>query len=298
MIKQTLVYGNCQAGAIANMICSNDNIKVSSVYCVETPLTKSEFTDLIKKSDIIITQPIEDGYRKTDYLSTSYILENCNDECEVVILPSLYFNFYYFDATAVKFETFEPPSLIEPATYHYTKMMKAFVNGLSVDEYINEYVNNEDLRTKSELDSIAMDSISILREKEQNSRKYAKLHTRVKFVDASDYIENNYKKKLLFYAVNHPTHFLMSFVVKNILKSLGLNTSDANLKLDPLSNNKLLLYSCVQRAVDFDITEHKPKMKEYTEVDSICNKYYEAYECDKNKKYVKQYVGENTNQLI
>jgi hypothetical protein len=295
MIKQTLVYGNCQAGAIANMICSSSIIDACSVYCVETMLTKTEFTDLIKKSDIIITQPIDDDYRGKDYLSTSYILENCNDDCEVVILPSLYFNFYYFDSTTIKLDTFEPPHLIEPVAYHYTEMMSAYIYGLSVNEYINNYVNNIDFRTKSELISIATDSISILRGKEQDSRKYAKLHRNVKFVNASDYIENNYKNKLLFYSVNHPTYFLLSHIVATIFKCVALDTTDVNLKLDPLSNNKLLLYSCIQKAVDFDITEHKPKMKEYTEVASICNKYYEAYECDETKKYIKHYVDENTN---
>ena len=41
-----------------------------------TNINKKDFTDLIKKCDVIITQPISDNYRSKDYLNTNYIIEN------------------------------------------------------------------------------------------------------------------------------------------------------------------------------------------------------------------------------
>ena len=64
------------------------------IKCYDDNVTQKTFTDRLKTADIIITQPISDNYLGKEFLSTSYVLSNCNLNCKIIILPSYYFQFY------------------------------------------------------------------------------------------------------------------------------------------------------------------------------------------------------------
>lgn len=75
------------------------NYIIHHIECYSTNIDQAEFTYLINKCDIIITQPIQDNYRNKSYLSTSYIINNKKSECKIILFDSCYFSFYYFDLT-------------------------------------------------------------------------------------------------------------------------------------------------------------------------------------------------------
>lgn len=72
-----LFYGNCQVGAIRNIMTKTlQNHKVTLILCWIENIDKNYFIDKIKEANIIITQPINPNYRNTDYLDTEFILKN------------------------------------------------------------------------------------------------------------------------------------------------------------------------------------------------------------------------------
>jgi len=90
--------------------------------------------------------------------------------------------------------------------------------------------------------------------------KYTTNNTNCNIIIASTFIKDNYKKKLLFYSVNHPTKYLLHYISIEILKKLGINYNLINPNIDPLySNERCILYKCIENVIEFDINYHKPK---------------------------------------
>jgi hypothetical protein len=72
--KNILFYGNCQLFAVLKTLnLSKKEYDVFHIECWNNDINKEYFTGIIKKSDIIITQVINDNYKDVEYLSTSYI---------------------------------------------------------------------------------------------------------------------------------------------------------------------------------------------------------------------------------
>jgi hypothetical protein len=277
MKKNIFFYGNCQTGAIKEIIidCISDyNIDV--VPCFSDIVPKETFLAYIKQADIIITQPIHPNYRDTDYLHTEFILENANPNTKIIIFPSIYFNFYYFNYGYKHLKNNE--LLREPADYHYYGLIECYSKGKTVNDYFNEYVNNINLKKKIQLEQIAKDSIQELKKREQEMEKYKKIRN-CHIITCSDFIKNNYKNKLLFYSLNHPTKFVFHNIAEKIITHLDLNKL-INYSIDPLySNQRGILYKCLEFVVNFNIDEHKPNLYNYNLENprEIAHKYYNIY---------------------
>jgi TRAP-type uncharacterized transport system substrate-binding protein len=85
-------------------------------------------------------------------------------------------------------------------------MIECYNNGHSPEYYINNFVNNLDLKTSEELDKIAGDSLNELYNRYVNNKgKYNGNNNNIHFISIYEYVKQNYKEKLLFYSMNHPT---------------------------------------------------------------------------------------------
>ena len=262
-----LFYGNCQIAAIKETLClSNNEYNIFHIQCWTTECKKETFIDIIKKCDIIITQPINDNYRGVDYLSTNFIIKHINHKCKIIIFDNCYFNFYYFDLTYKKFNN---ENLRKPTDYHYNKMIECYNNNYSIEYYIDNYVNNENLKTSQELEEIANNSLEEL-EKRYNSNKEKYNKNNIYIISISEFIKNNYKNKLLFYSMNHPTKYLIQYICLEIIKILQIPNT-INYDIDKLNNSKCIIYKCIQKNVNFDITNHESLLS--IELDTISNNY-------------------------
>ena len=116
MKKKILFFGNCQTGAIINILNLNDSFTINNIVCYKTNINKKKFTSLIKNQDIIVTQPIAKNYRNLEYLNTSYILNNINTNTIIIIFNSCYFDFYYPD---LKYFRHNNKIIHQPIDYHY-----------------------------------------------------------------------------------------------------------------------------------------------------------------------------------
>jgi hypothetical protein len=242
------------------------------IACWEEETTKELFTDEIKNADIIITQPIRDNYRDVDYLSTSYILANRKETTKIIMFPSLYFPFYYFDTGY--------NGLSKPDDYQYFELIKFYKNNKSLEKFIDDVVNNTEYKTKKELEIIAENNINHLQDREE----FIKLYDNVSLICISEYISNNYKDLLLFYSINHPSKYLLFFVAKRILDEFNIGYSDI-IRIDPFGN-KCIIYKCIQQITNFDITKHLPYLHGQTDIKTICQMYYDEYDKEENKSFI------------
>jgi hypothetical protein len=250
------------------------NFAATRIECFSTNLDESEFTDIIKQQDIIICQPIWDNYRDKPYLSTKFIIKNCKKSCKIIIFDSCYFNFYYFDLTYDLFNT--KVMLNQPIDYHYNKMMECYKNNVSAEYFVENIVNNEDLKTKEELENYANESLEELNKRYLESIGNYKINDNIHIITCYDYIKNNYKDKLLFYSFNHPTKFVIQFICEEIIQILNINnTIDYN--VDVLNCIKCIIYKCIQKAVNFNVNDFKPLTCEKQDVKEITELYYDAY---------------------
>jgi len=241
-----LFYGNCQIEAICKTLNLNSNkYEICVIKCYEDNIIQKDFTDKLNTTDILITQPISDNYLGKEYLSTNYVLRNCNPECKVIILPSCYFDFYYFDCNLNR-------KIGSTATgYHYTNMIECYKQGKSVDYYLEHFVNNPHFKSKEELEKIADKSITELDARYNDSQKYKIIHANIITIPISKFIQENYKHIFLFHTINHPTKTLFHHICHEILNILQIeNTMDY--WSDFLSHTiRNIMYKCVEQVVSF-----------------------------------------------
>ena len=80
-----LFYGNCQLFAVLKTLNMSKDYNIFHVECWKNEINEKYFKDIIIKSDIIITQPINDNYRDVNYLSTTYITQHKKPDCKLII---------------------------------------------------------------------------------------------------------------------------------------------------------------------------------------------------------------------
>lgn len=276
-MKKVLFFGNCQLAAIQRILRLDPKLFQSHVIPVhanrKVDKNKEEFTKFINQFDIIITQPIRDDFGGVDYYNTNYIIHNARKEAKIIIFHSCYFRFYYPD---LKYIYLNNRLFQRPHDYHYQFMIDTFKSGSSVEDYITNCVNNENLITENGLLEIARKSIAELKSRAEVSKK-TYVQNNVSFISVAEFIEENYRKKLLFYSMNHPTKFLLQYIAESIVKLLNI-TNTINYGLDPLGEKqKSILYKCVQKVVDFDIHKHDALTLNHKNIASIASLYYNEY---------------------
>jgi len=265
-----LFYGNCQPNALRVML---NMMKHDYICCHKTDITENKFISKLGKYDIIITQPITDNYRSKPYLSTNFVVTHCKKDCKIIIVDVMYFDFYYVDLTYTHFNN----SLLQnPSDYHYTFMQECYKNGNNIPYYLHNIVNNIHFKPASEIEDIANESLNELKRRyEENAQKY--VDSNIFFIYTGDYIRANYKHKLLFYSMNHPSKYLLQFVGESILNLLDIPTTTINYDADPLSSTKCIIYKCIQPCVFFDINKCEPYMYKTNNIQDICELYYNSY---------------------
>lgn len=267
-----LFYGNCQLYAVLKTLNLSSYYKVYLIECWKQEINKEYFTDIIKKCNIIITQPIHDNYRDVEHLSTSYIKHHKSVDCKLIIFDSCYFDFYYFDLT---YKMFDNKMLSKPIDYHYNKMIECFNNNYSIEHYITNFVNNIDLKTFDELETLANNSLNELYNRHiKNIEKYG--GNNIYFISTHEYIKENYKNKLLFYSMNHPTKYVIQYICEKIVDILKIENT-INYNIDILAGTKCILYKCIAKNVNFDIESHDILTLGISDINKITQLYYDTY---------------------
>ena len=96
------------------------------------------------------------------------------------------------------------------------------------------------------------------------------------FINTCDYIKQNYKNKLLFYSMNHPTKYVIQYICEKIIDILQIQNR-MNYDIDLLSGTKCILYKCISKNVHFDINNHDVLTSGIKDINEITQLYYDSY---------------------
>jgi hypothetical protein len=258
-----LFYGNCQLEKVKDIlnIQKTSDFNVLFIPCFLTSMTDIEFDSVLKKSDIIITQPITDNYRGMYYLSSNYIVNKCKKDSIIIFVNNCHFDFYYFDLEYNK-NNKENKKL----HYFHKGILECINQNYDFEHYKNMYIENIDLKTFNELKEIYDKSIKELENRYEEMKQYSKKNTY--FINIIDFIKNNYKDKLLFYTFNHPSKHLLQYIALEIIKILNIK-GDINYDIDPFSDERYILYHCIQNIVNFKVKEHTPLIDNKSSIKEI-----------------------------
>ena len=156
-------------------------------------------------------------------------------------------------------------------------MIDNYKNNGSVDDYITNFVNNQKLISKESLLERVHNSLNELKQRDQ-SMKDQFTKPNIHIISTTDFIEQNYKDKLLFYSMNHPTKYVIQHMCEQLIPILGIK-NNIKYEIDPLNVTKCILYKCIQSVVNFNINDHSIKTADSRDVVSITKLYYDTYRC-------------------
>ena len=255
-MKRILFYGNCQMLALMKVT----GLQGQYICCYETQIKNEDFNSIIKSCDIIFTQMIKDDYHNKFYLSTSNVIKEKKEDCKVFICANNYMKFYYFDS-------FTSKTILKPTPYHYFSLIKYKTD----IEYIkNNIINNIDFKNIEDLNKIVNNDIQELIARE-NIIKKKYTDDNIYYIFTSEFIKNNYKDKLLFWTINHPTKYILQYMAKQISNTIKIKI---NYIIDPLQNDiKQILYKSVEKLVHFNIDNYTSNYN----LDNYIKSYIDSY---------------------
>ncbi len=202
--KNILIYSNCQGKPIMVLLkrCFPHN-KIEHIpahtYIKEKKILPG---DLFRNCDIFIYQPIDEKYGQ---YSTDFILKNyVNEKAEKVSFPYIYFQ-GYFPSFAKNTDNGSAPF----QNMICRKMAAISQTGKSAKE-ICDALSAEDLFSRQKIEDTVEHTIKLLKEKERKTD-----------IKISGFIEKNFRRTDLFSTPKHPTEYVMTDCVNQILMKLG-----------------------------------------------------------------------------
>lgn len=82
-------------------------------------------------------------------------------------------------------------------------------------------------------------------------------------IKISDYIEKNYKTKLLFYDPNHPSNEVIYEKGRQIMEILELNRKKGKMYDDEMDQGEIFIYGCVRKALKLEYKQEYIKCCQY-----------------------------------
>jgi len=280
-MKKMAIIGNCQATALSKFLLSNnifnkkyEYIEVKPIYLMSENELNYFYTYTLLELDLIIIQPINEDFNDNIKYSTKTILNNIKHDCISILIPSLYFDFYH---PYLCYLNGEHGNKIEiPIDYHDKTLIKLYLsykelsNEEIIEKYMNIFNNNFFINNSMINDNLKL-TLNNIEDRENNFKDYIVNNT--KCIYSYDFIKNNYQNKLLFYSVNHPSKYLLSYLTDEILNYLNIQSEEYPNNLDPFNNLIIPIYNCLNHMLNFDILEYNNMIFD----NELYNKYINVY---------------------
>jgi len=231
-MKKILFYGNCQLGALSKHI-RNSLDEYQILNCEDYGLQKfwadeglfatwslenrerqddyyTKIIDAIKKCDIFIFQHHKDLVRRTE-LTTQFLLNELNDKSIGICLPSFQYSGYLYSTDMVNYV-----------------VKKLYEQGVEINDIIDYLKNEDDNDARNQMIENHNYSLNKLKQKDKENEQLYK-----NYISISDFIESNYKTKLMAYDHSHAsTHYYNEIL---------LRLADYDIKIDKIFDDKSTL---------------------------------------------------------
>lgn len=271
--KEVLFFGNCQPDVLRWIL--NLPVEYNCKYIPvhwDTVVSEEYLKETVQKSDVIICQPVKDGYRGFSHLNTKFILDNKRDETVMIIFNSCFFKFYFFDHIS----NIEKNGVSRKLVYDRKYMVEYYKQGKSPEDYIADCIEDPDFKSVEELESYLQEDFDELDKRyDEMIEKYN--GSNVHHISLKDYIVENFRERLLFYTPNHPSKEIFHYLSKVISEILQVKTN-VKTHIDTLSHTVSPIYKCVGKIVNFELRNHPMKMLGSSDVNDIVKLFFKEYD--------------------
>jgi len=209
------LHGNCQVAAMVAMMHEQDTskdlvINYNKVHLVDTssPAARAMMLSHASQSDVIVTQPIADGYNGVDFLSTSWLKANKRPDARLLTLPSIFFRGYNISSFALNL----PGHITD---YHDAHIADMFVSGISPEDCFARIGSTSFLSEQFVRDEL-LACLLELREREKAHNIDLRL---------SSFLWERYDERQLFHTFNHPSRVIIVEAVRQLYAALGIDPS-------------------------------------------------------------------------
>ena len=203
------VHGNCQAPALADLIgqaCGGTVDVVSrQVYSIDIEAEGAAHIRDVETADVILTQPVAEGYRGTDILSTSWMRARARKDAIFLVFPVIYHRGLLPQCYTLG--DFHAGRL----AYHDAHALDYFLMGEDADAFVRATNRSDFLPESFVLSELSRTTLELLR----RERNFG--------VDlpVSDIIASRLMAGQPLHTVNHPSRTVMADLADRVLERLG-----------------------------------------------------------------------------
>jgi len=291
--KKYTIIANCQ-GLVLQQFLKTNTFFVSEYEFIHINLIQNiskeeidNFYKIIDKLDLLIIQPIDDNYKNYYKCSTKSILKNIRKDCKVIMFPSIYFTGYYPN---IVHNYIKEINII----VHDINIIKNFINSKDKESFIKDcidIINDTNFYSKEFINNNINTSLKELENRETNANINYKPNN---FIKLSNFIRENYKKKILFLSLNHQNKYIYRYMSDKILELLLFEKIDYPEELDPQLNlESCIVYKSVINTINKDLTKNIFSQRELPSVNlkTFLEFHYDKYSRVKN--YLIETYSEN-----
>ena len=212
--KNILFCTNCQGHAISKYLLTcpifekNYNVDNIENWILLKDQDKSKYLDKLKICDIFIYQPLKKKHGELSTETENGLKTYLKPDCKLISFPYIYnsalWPFYHHVSDG---EEFYPG--LSGFRIHNESILLGLVENFNLQQIINLYDN--DNINFNYLNNYNY-TIDYLKKNEENVN-----------IKVSNFIEENIKKKRLFFTKDHPTSFILIYCANKILEILNIN---------------------------------------------------------------------------
>ncbi len=256
--KYAVISGNCQTSRYEDLLVRNQEfsreyiiVKVPKVcdWISKASLMEKWLKDdaFWKNVDLYIYQYVKEENRFSKLLFSDRTLGRLRQDCKKLRIVNTYFDGYWPQIRRLTIAerrclSWDKSGLLGYSDKYIEKFMK---QGLAFNEILDK-IEKVDFLSEHEMKEAVQNSLAKIKDKEQDCD-----------VKISDYIIDNYDKRQLFYAPNHPIEELLLVYLNRILKKLGydpwnIDITDFNIYSQTLKGQDIPVYNSVINYLELD----------------------------------------------
>lgn len=249
--KVLAFYGNCQITAYNSLLVTSEELLEKYIVINMVPVQimgnyKVHLTEaFFREIDVFVYQRVRENNKYGREVSTDILAGYLRTDARKICIPNAYFT-GYFPQICVDPYNIDQPEICGKAFSSGDKNVRRMTDeGMTVEE-ISAILDTDYFYSVREVKANYDETMESLRQREKDSD-----------VKISDFIEEWFRKRQLFFTENHPTCFLLNEVLKRVFACFHENY---DFKIERGFENRryeLFIYPSVAKALNLSFVKEK-----------------------------------------